>query len=247
MSQKPMPPHAAEQALMSDQPNSPNAAKPATGAIETTGSSGGAESRRGNSRTSKPTPIRARGDGTVAGKDGDARAIETSMGQETESVGKIRDILFGEQMHVYESRFVELEEHIQRESRRSQEELEKRFSRLDSFMRDEFEKIADRLQQESNDRVEAAQSTLNQLTEAEDRVGSLVNNLGAELRREHEKIKADVADRTKEQMAQLDRSRDELMKALNDYESRLRHEKLDRESLAEMLVGVADRLRAQEG
>jgi|GEM_PF-2728143 len=237
MSQKTMPPPVAEQALMSDQTSTTQNSK--ANAVSDTGVV--KESRRAGSN---PTPIRSRGDVSVASNDGDAANAHDQP--ETGSVGKIRDILFGEQMQVYETRFVELEEHIQRESRRSQEELEKRFSRLDSFMRDEFEKIADKLQQESNDRVEAAKSTLNQLTEAETRVGALVDGLGAELHTEHDKMRADMADRTKEQMAQLDESRDELMKTLNDYESSLRHEKLDRESLADMLVGVADRLRTQD-
>lgn len=227
MSQKSMQPPVAEQALITDQPKK-------------SGKSVKSKTR------SEPTPIRGRGEISAAPGDSEPDSAAPTALPETGSVGKIREILFGEQMQDYETRFVELEEHIQRESRRSQEELEKRFSRLDTFMRDEFEKIADRLQQESNDRVEAAHSTLNQLTEAETRVATLVTDLGAELHKEHDNIRTDMAERTKEQMQQLDDSRDELMSTLNDYEGRLRHEKLDRESLAEMLIGVADRLRTQD-
>ena len=82
-----------------------------------------------------------------------------------ENVDKIRDILFGEEMRVYERRFNELDQRLVREQQKLKDELGSRLTKFEGFMKKEIEKLTEKDKQEKKDRVDAVKMLKDNLQE----------------------------------------------------------------------------------
>lgn len=58
-----------------------------------------------------------------------------------ENVDKIRDILFGEEMRVYERRFTELDQRLIREQQKLKDELNSRITKFEGFMLKHYRRL----------------------------------------------------------------------------------------------------------
>jgi len=74
----------------------------------------------------------------------------------TESVDRIRDILFGAQMREYGQRFNQIEERVWQETTELKAEVRRRLDSLEAFTRQEANELAGRLRTERSERHESA-------------------------------------------------------------------------------------------
>jgi|GEM_PF-334086 len=165
------------------------------------------------------------------------------MPENEESVGKIRDILFGGHMREYEIRFQNLEAHLQSESRRSQEEIERRFGRLEDYIREEFGKLSSRLQHETSERTQATKALETSISTAEGRMSSIMHTLDTGLKNDYQDLRRNLYDLGLEQEQKLREARGELIASMQTHSRQLQNDKMGRDTLATLLDDLAARVR----
>ena len=122
--------------------------------------------------------------------------------QTGESLHKVRDLLFGEQVRDFEVRFSELEKRLESGMQRLQQHFERSTDLIENHIKSETERIDNRLNQENKDRNEAdqhLQRTMEskfgvlseQLTKAEQRFGE---QLMTQIKAVHDEISARNAE-----------------------------------------------------
>jgi hypothetical protein len=155
---------------------------------------------------------------------------------------KIRDILFGEQVHDFEKRFARLEERLMKETTDARAETKKRFDTLESFIRKEIESLGDRLKAEHEERSEAGKEFSRELRDTgrnlEKRLGVL-DEQGAKSQRE---LRQQILDQSKSLTEEIRVRNRETTTALTKEITELRTAKTDRAALAGLLTDLAVRL-----
>lgn len=110
----------------------------------------------------------------------------------TQSLDKIRDILFGAQAQDYESRFAELEKRLIKEFSETRREFEDRLESLEDSMKKELETLKDLLNAEKKDRRELAKETSKRFADA----SRNLQKLDDELTESQERLQNVKADRS---------------------------------------------------
>ncbi len=179
--------------------------------------------------------------------DVDTRApdsAETAASTEAgpESLDKVRDILFGSQMRMVESRFHNLEERLLQEQRSLRADFGRQLGELNSTIRAELEQAEQRLAAERTKRQEELQAINSELREAlrslerrhmnlEQAAGMADADLRDQLLQHSSAITSEIGRLSERVSADLDRS----VKQLDGV-------KLDTSLLASLLGEVATRL-----
>jgi hypothetical protein len=210
-----------------------------------TWSATGIENRKENAVgkiTKKRNPALSKNKTEVARPEGSNLQDYAKEASETGSVDKIRDIIFGNQMRDYETRFVRLEERILKEINDLREETGKRFDSLERYVNKEVEALGSRLKTEQDLRAEAdkklsgeAKDVSRALSKSIDRLDGVQNKDSRDLRQQllelNKNLSAEISKKDKEASQALDRAAEEL-----------RANKVDRLSLAEILMEIAVRM-----
>jgi chromosome segregation ATPase len=176
---------------------------------------------------------------------GNGAADDAAAGQ-PESLDQVRDILFGGQMRMVDTRLRGLEERIAQEHEALRNELQRKISELEEASQNEFAAQKERLAAERTKRADDLKSLSAELKE------SLKN-----LERRHVKFEeataqadAEVRDHLMKQSAafsaELARTSERLTSELARAESALRNDKVDITSLAGTLTDMAARLTGSE-
>lgn len=161
---------------------------------------------------------------------------------ETGSVDKIRDIIFGNQMRDYESRFLRLEQRILKEINDLQDEMGKRFDSLEQYVNKEMESMDARLKSEQDSRAESDKNLTEEIKDASlsitkniDRLEQVQIKDSRELRQQqlelNKTLTTEIREKDKDASLALDQAADEL-----------RANKVDRSALAEVLLEIAVRM-----
>ena len=155
---------------------------------------------------------------------------------------KIRDILFGAQVHDFEKRFARLEERLLKETADARADTKKRFESLESFIRKEVESLADRLKAEQGDRAESVKEVGRELRET---AKSLEKRLAAQdenATKSQRELRQQILDQSKSLTEEIRNRNRETTTTLSRELTELRAEKTDRAALAGFLTDVAVRL-----
>lgn len=156
---------------------------------------------------------------------------------------KIRDILFGAQARDHERRFDALEQSLVKEAAALRAELTKRFDALEAYMQQEVAVLSDRLHHEQQDRGEALENLVKDLTG----LGTVVENKATELAEQTQQAERTLRQETQDLMNELkDRLRSteaQLTESLDRSITDLRHTKTDRTALAELLAELSKKLQ----
>lgn len=164
---------------------------------------------------------------------------------EINSLDKVRDILFGNQMREVEKRFTRLEERLINDSLSLREETKKRLDVIENYLKQEIESLSDRLRSEQGSRNQAL-TTLTEdsrkittalekkLTEFDEQVNNNQRELREQILYQSKNLHDDIHQKYQEMLSLLQREADEL-----------RHAKTDRSTLANLLSELAIRLNSQ--
>jgi hypothetical protein len=158
------------------------------------------------------------------------------------SMEKIRDILFGNQLKEFEKRFTRLEERVGRETEALRGDLKKRFDTLEAYIRDEVESVSTRLKKEQESRG-AANEALQQeikakMTAADSRIEALDTQLGDTTR----DLRQQLLDQSKALSEEIRAEAEQTAMNLELAMGTLQGEKVDRATLSSFLVELAVRL-----
>lgn len=185
---------------------------------------------------STPEEQKKGGNGSAARKAAEA---EVAGGGNLE---KIRDILFGAQVHDFEKRFARLEERLMKETNDARAETRKRFESLESFIKKEIESLGERLKAEHEERSEAGKEISRELRDTARNLDKRIAQLDELTTKNQRELRQQVLDQSKALTEEIRLRNRETTTALTKEITVLRTAKADRAALAGMLTDVAVRL-----
>jgi len=141
------------------------------------------------------------------------------------SLDQVRNILFGQQVREFERKLASLEAHFQQSSTAMNQALLERIATLEKA-------LTTRLEQETQEREIGDSSLQSSLDRA-------VDDLESRLASGMKEMRADLKDQGKETNKKIE----QLVTRLEAALAELRLQKTDRVALADLLGGVADKLR----
>lgn len=155
---------------------------------------------------------------------------------------KIRDILFGAQVHDFEKRFARLEERLLKETADARADTKKRFESLESFIKKEVESLADRLKTEQADRAESVKELGRELRETAKALEKRLAAQDEQATKSQRELRQQILDQSKSLTDEIRSRNRETTTTLSRELTELRAEKTDRAALAGFLTDVAVRL-----
>ena len=159
-----------------------------------------------------------------------------------ENVDKIRDILFGEEMRVYERRFNELDQRLVREQQKLKDELSSRITKFEGFMKKEIEKLGEKDKQEKKDRIDAIKALKDNLQEVMKELNNSIDEVDETLSKECTELRQELHDLSQETDTNINAMGTRLQDALDIESSDLHKVKAGREELADLFTEIALRL-----
>jgi hypothetical protein len=158
------------------------------------------------------------------------------------SMEKIRDILFGNQLKEFEKRLIRLEERVSREAEDIRGDLKKRFDTLEAYVRHEIESFSARLKQEQESRSKADEAVQEEfkakLTTIDGRLAALDSQLGDTSR----ELRQQLLEQSKSLSEEIQTKAEQAAVNLEQAAGTLQGEKVDRAALSSFLVELAVRL-----
>ena len=175
-----------------------------------------------------------------AGKAGNGGAEVLAAGGG--NLEKIREILFGAQVHDFEKRFTRLEERLLKETADSRAETKKRFDSMEAFIRKEIESLVERVKTEQGERSDAVKEISRDLRETAKTLEKKLAQLDEQATKGQRELRQQILDQSKSLTDEI-RSRVKESAALLTRELKeLRSDKTDRSALAGLFTEAAMRL-----
>jgi hypothetical protein len=171
-----------------------------------------------------------------------AATPRTPTVEQAGNVDKIRDILFGNQMREYESRFGRLEETLLKETADLRESTRKRIDSLESFLRKELESLAARLKAERDERLSASKNLGDELRNTADSLTKTIREAEDAAGEADRELRASALEQSKTLMDEIRSNQERVLAVLERRFQELRNSKTDRSALAELFTEVALRL-----
>lgn len=154
------------------------------------------------------------------------------------SLAKVRDILFGNQMREIEKRFTRIEERLAKECDNLREETRKRLDSLEIYLKKEVEFVTERLKHEQAEREEYKNLTMSlekKLAQFDEQTTQSQREL-----REH------ILNQSKNLHDEIQQKYEEILALLQKESQELDKEKTNRSTLANLFAELAIRLNSQD-
>ncbi len=178
----------------------------------------------------------------VAVPEGNSHQNSAQEASEVGSVDKIRDIIFGNQMRDYETRFVRLEQRLLKEISDLRDETGKRFDSFELYVNKELESLGARLKTEQDLRAELDKQLSGEIKDASRSLSKNIDRLAEVQSNEARELRQQLLELNKNISAEIRKKGEESSQALDQTAEELRAEKVDRSALAEILMEIAVRM-----
>lgn len=166
---------------------------------------------------------------------------------ESNSLDKVRQILFGSQVREVEKRFTRLEDRLVKELTDVRDETRKRLDALEIYIKKEVESLTERVKNEQAEREVAVQglseehrnittSLEKKLVQFDEKTTTSQRELREQILNQSKSLQDDIRQKYEEILALLEREAQEL-----------RRDKTDRSKLAALFTELAIRLNAENG
>ena len=174
------------------------------------------------------------------GKAGNGGAAALAAGGG--NLEKIREILFGAQVHDFEKRFTRLEEKLLKETADSRAETKKRFDAMEAFIRKEIESLVERLKTEQGERSDSVKEVSRDLRETAKNLEKKLAQLDEQTTKGQRELRQQILDQSKSLTDEIRNRVKESAAVLTRELRELRSEKTDRAALAGLFTDAAMRL-----
>jgi hypothetical protein len=175
-----------------------------------------------------------------AGKAGNGGAEVLAAGGG--NLEKIREILFGAQVHDFEKRFTRLEEKLLKETADSRAETKKRFDSMEAFIRKEIESLVERVKTEQGERADAVKEISRDLRETAKNLEKKLAQLDEQATKGQRELRQQILDQSKSLTDEIRTRVKESAALLTRELKELRSDKTDRSALAGLFTDAAMRL-----
>lgn len=148
-------------------------------------------------------------------KSPESSALQNQGSAETESLNKIRDILFGQQVQTHEQRFEQLEQKVEDECDRLRTDFQKQISTLEDRLVEHVDRLSEQIRTEASDRKAANERLSSALSNSEEslttrlegldeKVGETRQELLDEMKHQVLTLKSSVESQLEDLLADLD-------------------------------------------
>lgn len=161
----------------------------------------------------------------------------------TESLEKVRDILFGAQNRETDKRFKRIEDRVEHECRELRDEFRKRLDSLEQYFRGEVQSLTDRIRTEQKERTAAVKDLSKEIIGAVKEMEHKVADLDDRGEATNSEIRKQVLDQSKTLRDEIDGAKKQLATVQEQLASDLRSEKVDRNTLGDLFSELALRLK----
>lgn len=168
--------------------------------------------------------------------------VVSAEGMETGNIEKIRDILFGTQMRDYDKRFARLEDRVRREAADFREEVERRFTAVESYVKGEVESLLERMKAEQRERGAAVDEVARRLQESVANLEKKLGQLDEQAGKSSRELREQILEQSKSLSEEMRKRNEELVASMDQSTQELRSDKADRSALADLLTEMAMRL-----
>jgi uncharacterized phage infection (PIP) family protein YhgE len=175
-----------------------------------------------------------------------AMLAKDPINAEEADVGRIRDIIFGNQMRDYERRFGDLFSQLEAETNRIKTDVERRLDKFEAFIRTEFEQLNSGISKERTDRVESVEQVERSIVSNQKSAGDKLSRLDEQFTKSSAEIRKLMHDQITELSLLASKLHEESGSRLKSESERLRQDKVGRADLAELLNEVALRLNTDQ-
>ena len=175
-----------------------------------------------------------------AGKAGNGGAEVLAAGGG--NLEKIREILFGAQVHDFEKRFTRLEEKLLKETADSRAETKKRFDSMEAFIRKEIESLVERVKTEQGERADAVKEISRDVRETAKNLEKKLAQLDEQATKGQRELRQQILDQSKSLTDEIRTRVKESAALLTRELKELRSDKTDRSALAGLFTDAAMRL-----
>ncbi|MBN2806696.1 MAG: hypothetical protein JXR22_08555 [Prolixibacteraceae bacterium] len=170
-------------------------------------------------------------------KNEEKQANAKSM-TEDESIGKIRDILFGNNISEIDKRFNSVEQNLQEMITAMKDEIQKKLHSFDDYFKSEISSVLDQLKKEQASRNQAVEKLGKELEKLNQALEAGSDEMKSNIR----DVRAKMMDHYKENAESISTLDKELKKLISREVNQLTDSKVDRKALAVMLSDVALKL-----
>ena len=171
-------------------------------------------------------------------------AAPAAAEQTPESLDAVRDILFGGQMRVVETRLRNIEDRFQQELESLRAEFQKRAGELDQFAKKETQALHERVAAENDARVQSLRELATEVKDTFKQANQRHVSLEQSTSLSDAELRDQLIAHAKASAAELNRIHDKLVAELTKSHADLSHAKTDRSALASLLGEMAQHLGA---
>jgi DNA anti-recombination protein RmuC len=163
---------------------------------------------------------------------------------EINSLEKVRDILFGNQMRDVDKRFARLEERLAKECTSLRDESRKRFDSLEAYIKKEIESLTEQLKNEQGGRSEALKSLGEEQKNITMALEKKLTQFDEQTSNSQRELREQILNQSKSLQDDIKQKYEEIMAVLEREAHELRSDKTDRSTLAAMFTELAIRLNS---
>lgn len=163
--------------------------------------------------------------------------------EEATNVDRIRDIIFGGQMRDYESKFVQFEERLSRETSDLREDLKHRLTSLETYVKSELSALTDQLSTEKDERNQAIKSVGSEIKEHVKAWEKRCHQTESQNDKAHREIREQTLSEANRLAEEINSKTREIASALDRESKRLSSTLVNRQELSEFFAQMAVHLR----
>jgi hypothetical protein len=163
---------------------------------------------------------------------------------ESNSLDRVRDILFGNQIRDVDKRFARLEERLIAELVNVRDETRKRLDALESYIRQEVDSLTERLKKEQVERDAAVRSLSEEQKNINLSLENKVTQFDEETTNRQRELREQILNQSKNLQDDLQQKYEEILTLLKRETQELQKDKTDRSKLAALFTELAIRLNA---
>lgn len=160
---------------------------------------------------------------------------------ESQSIDKIRDIIFGNQMLDYDKRFARLEEGLQKQLKELRSENNSRLDSMEAFIKKEVDALSDRLRNEQSAREALTKKLSREIKDSATNISKNINRLEQTQSKDTREMRQQLLDLSKNISSEIRKKHGESSKALERAFKELNEDKVARTTLSELLLELAIR------
>ena len=184
--------------------------------------------------------VPAVGDGASSFDDADMAIMAgASSVPHAAEVDKIREILFGQQISEYESRFAQLEIRLAREIEAVRDDIIRRFEKVQSQVTQDFTNLSRQIGTEQKYRAEEISALHGQFRAARDELETAVHRAAGDAEAATETIREAFEEEAARQQEAVSARTEEIERRLEAVASQLRRDKVDRSSMETLFEQLA--------